>query len=415
MRRRTDRGPVAPPRGPRLARDGGGRRVAAGLALALACGGAYAIGGDDLRARVAYSVLFDSNLFRLPEDAIVPGVTSRSELVRTLSGGFDFERDWSAQRFRASVGLRDNRYTEYPGLDGIDYSVALGWTLFHGDRSSLAVDALQSRTTLGFADVRIPGRPVVDTTSASVRGALEFVPRWSALAALGVTSTENEPASRTPLDYRLTFTEVGARYDWMTGSTFDFVWRHSIAEFPNSVPGLAFDNGYDQDDVGVRMAWRVSEATTVSGRAGLQHRSYRDPRRESFTGPGVSLTADWRPRASLAISTSVRSELSTAAEISATYAQLNGVSTAATWAATGKTTVRAAVDLLRRDFRGDAVSGLTGTTRRDDIVGLSVGVAVRPWRTLELGADLRWDQRDSTVPSFDFTVRTLVLRAGLVF
>jgi hypothetical protein len=40
---------------------------------------------------------------------------------------------------------------------------------------------------------------------------------------------------------------------------------------------------------------------------------------------------------------------------------------------------------------------------------------VRPWRTLELGADLRWDQRDSTVPSFDFTARTLVLRAGLVF
>jgi hypothetical protein len=415
MRRRTDRGPAASSRAASFGGEGVARRLAAAVALALSCGGAHAIGGDDLRARVGYSLLFDSNLFRLPEDTIVPGVTSRSEMVRALSGGFDFDRSWSAQQFRASVGLRDNRYTEYPGLDGLDYSVALGWTLFNGDRNSLAVDASRSRATLGFADVRIPGRPVVDTSSLAVRGALEIVPRWSALAAAGVTSTENAPASRTVLDYRLTFVEAGARHDWMTGSTFDFVWRRSFAEFPNSVAGLAFDNGYDQDDVGVRMTWRISEATTLSGRAGLQHRSYRDPRRESFTGPGVSLTADWRPRGGLAISSTLRSELSTAAEISATYAQLNGLSTAATWAATGKTSVRAGIDLLRRDFRGDAVSGLVGATRRDDIVGLSVGVAVRPWRTLELGADLRWDQRDSTVPSFDFTARTLVLRAGLVF
>lgn len=387
----------------------------AGMALALACVPAYAIDGDILRARAAYSLLFDSNLFRLPEDAVVSGVASRSEMIRTLSAGLDFDRDWSAQQFRASIGLRDNRYSNYPGLDGLDYSVALGWTLFNADRNSIAVDATRSRATLGFADVRIPGRPVVDTTSVSVRGAFEFVPRWSGLAALGSTTTGNEPVSRTVLDYRLTFAEAGARYDWMTGSAFDFVWRRSVAEFPNSVPGLAFDNGYDQDDVGVRMAWRVSEATTVSGRAGLQHRSYRDPRRDSFTGPGISLTADWRPRASLAIATTVRSELSTAAEISATYAQLNGFTTAATWAVTGKTSVRAAVDLLRRDFRGDAVSGLTGLTRRDDIVGLSLGVAARPWRSVEVGADLRWDRRDSTVPSFDFSVRTIVLRAGLVF
>ena len=388
-----------------------------GLALALLAlfgPAAEAIDGDILKARASLGVMSDSNLFRLPDSVVLANDASRSDIVRYLSAGIDFDRDWSAQRFRASFGLRDSRYGEYSQLDGIDYSGEVGWTLLNGDRNSIEVSASRSRTTLGFADARVLGRPVVDTTSLRLGGALEFVPRWSAIAAIGWVSTANEPASRSVLDYTSTFIETGARYDWRTGSRFDLVWRHTVADFVDGAP-LGFDNGYVQDDVGVRLDWQMTEATLLTGRVGLQFRDYADPRRESFVGPGVSLNADWRPRGGLQIVTTLRSELSAAAEINASYARLNGVSTTASWLATGKTTVRAGVDLLRRDFRGDGSTGLVGSQRHDTLAAFITGISVQVWRTVEVGADLRLDRRDSNVDAFDYFTRIVTLRAGTAF
>ena len=311
--------------------------------------------------------------------------------------------------------MRDNRYTEYSGLDGLDYSGTLAWRWLYGERSSVDVGLSKSRTTLGFADVRIPGRPVVDATSVSVLGTLEVVPRWSAVAGTGVTTTENAPASRSVLDYRLNYIEGGARYDWRTGSVFDFLWRHQAATF--RLPSLASgsDNGYDEDDVGVRMTWQATGATRVSGRAGVQSRSYRDGARPSFTGPAFRLTADWQPRGGLSISTTVRNELSAAAEINANYAQLRGVSTFASWQATGKTSVRAGLDYLTRDFRNDTPATSSAPLRRDRIGSASIGVAAQPLRFVELSAELRVERRNSNFDNFDFNARLLTLRAGVVF
>lgn len=410
MPRRSDPAPGAVSR--RLRVHGGA--FALTIAALLAAPTAHAIGGDILRLRASAGLTGDSNLFRLPDSVTLPSGGSRSDLLRYLGAGIDFDRDWSAQRFRASFGLRDTRYTEYPQLDGTDWSAELGWTLLEGDQNSLQVNMVRSRATLGFADARVLGRPVVDTTSYAVRGSLEIVPRWSAIAAFGSVGTANEPASRTVLDYDLGYVEAGARYDWRTGSRFDFVWRHSVADFVNGA-ALGFDNGYSQDDVGVRLDWQVSEVTLLTGRAGLQIRDYADPRRETFVGPGVALVGDWRPRGGLQITGTLRSELSTAAEINASYARLNGLSTVASWLATGKTTVRAGIDLMRRDFRGDVTSGITGAQRRDTLAAFTAGVSVQVWRTLEIGADLRLDRRDSTLDTFDYFTRVLTLRVGMIF
>jgi hypothetical protein len=390
-------------------------RLSVALAVAaLFASPANAIDGDILRARVSAGVTSDSNLFRLPDSVTFPNGTSRSELLSYLSAGLDFDRDWSAQRFRAAFILRDTRYTENPRLDGFDWSALLGWTLLEGDQNSLGIDLSRSRATLGFADARVLGRPVVDTTSLSVRGALEVVPRWSAIAAVGWLSTANEPASRSVLDYEQTFVETGARYDFRTGSIVDFVWRHSDVDFVNG-NSLGFDNGYSQDDIGLRLVWRVTEVTLLSGRVGLQVRDYADARRDRFTGPGVSLNADWRPRGGLQVVTTLRSELSAPAEINASYARINAVSTTASWLATGKTTLRAGVDLMRRDFRGDGTGGSNVAQRRDLMTALTGAISIQVWRTLELGADLRLDRRDSNVDSFDYFTRIFTLRAGMVF
>lgn len=386
------------------------RAVAVAVVLGAAPAVATAIDGDILRARASLSLLHDSNLFRLPAGATLPGSPSRSDLVRTLTAGVDFERDWSAQVFRGSLGLRNSDYHRHPALDGTDFDIVAGWRWLHGDRNSVDVDLSRRRTTSSFADVRgVSTRPVVDATSLAVVGTIEFVPRWSAIAGAGRTRTSNSPSSRSTLDYRLDHVEAGARYDWRTGSTFDLVWRHQTAEFAGA-SGQA-DNGYRDDDLSVRLAWQATGATRVTGRAGLQSREYRDPARPSFVGPGIRLAADWRATGALQVNASLRNELSTAAEIDASYAQLRGVGVAARWQFTDKSAMTAGLDLLRRDFRGENIAAVR---RRDSISGIAIGAVSRPLRWLEVGAELRYDRRNSNVDAFDFGVRGLLLRAAMV-
>ncbi len=369
---------------------------------------ARAIGGDILQARAGVGLQYESNLFRLPSNPT-------SDMITFESAGLSFVRPTSAQVFRASFDVRNNHYREYGYLDGIGYNTALGWRLLHGDADTLDVDVSYNRTLLGFADVRTAGRPSVNVATASVRGSMQFAPRWSAIAGVGTTTTDNQPASRSFLDYQLDFLETGLRFDWRTGSVFDFVWRNQTAKFIQADSSADGTDGYNENLVGVRMNWQVSEATSVFGRFGLQSRDYISSDNPNFTGLSYVMSMRWQPRGSLTIDATARNELSAAAEINAAYARLRGLNLGAAWQATGKTVVRAGADVLNRNFTGTPGTAAAGPERQDKIYGGTIGVAYRPIRTVELGADFRLDRRDSNNPAFDYNAQVFVLRATLEF
>jgi hypothetical protein len=379
------------------------------LALAFIWPGlARAIDGDDLLVRTGVGLQYETNLFRLPSNPV-------SDMITFESAGLSFVRPTSAQVFRASFDVRNNHYREYSYLDGIGYNAALGWRLLHGDADTLDVDVSYNRTLLGFADVRTAGRPSVNVAAASVRGSLQFAPRWSAIAGVGTTTTDNQPASRSFLDYQLNFLETGLRFDWRTGSVFDFVWRNQTATFTQPNSSADGTDGYNENLVGVRMNWQVSEATSVFGRFGLQSRDYTAGDNPNFTGLSYVMSMRWQPRASLTIDATARNELSAAAEINANYARLRGLNVGAAWQATGKTVVRVGAEVLNRNFTGTPGTVAAGPERQDKIYGATIGVAYRPMRTVELGVDYRLDRRDSNNASYDYNAQVVVLRVFLEF
>ena len=369
---------------------------------------ARAIDGDDLLVRAGVGLQYETNLFRLPSNPV-------SDLITFESAGLSFVRPTSAQIFRANFDVRNNHYRDNAYLDGIGYNAALGWRLLHGDADTLDVDVSYNRTLLGFADVRTTGRPSVNVAAASVRGGLQFAPRWSAIAGVGTTSTDNQPASRSYLNYQLDFLETGVRFDWRTGSVFDFVWRNQTAKFTEPGSNTNGTDGYNENLVGVRMNWQVSEATSVFGKFGLQSRDYTDGDNPNFTGFSYVMSMRWQPRASLTIDATARNELSAAAEINASYARMRGVNIGAAWQATGKTVVRAGAEVLNRNFTGTPGTVAVGPERQDKIYGATIGVAYRPIRTVELGVDYRLDRRDSNNASYDYNAQVVVLRASLEF
>ena len=369
---------------------------------------ARAIDGDILQARAGVGLQYETNLFRAPSNPA-------SDMITFESAGLSFVRPTSSQVLRANFNVRNNHYRQYSYLDGIGYSAALGWRLLHGDADTLDVDLSYNRTLLGFADVRITGRPSVNAAAASVRGSVQFAPRWSAIGGVGTTTTDNQPASRSFLDYQLDFLETGLRFDWRTGSVFDFVWRNQTAKFTQADSSADGTDGYNENLVGVRMNWQVSEATSVFGRFGLQSRDYVASDNPNFTGLSYVMSMRWQPRGSLTIDATARNELSAAAEINASYARMRGVNIGAAWQATGTTVVRTGAEVLNRNFTGTPGTVAAGPERQDKIYGATIGVAYRQTRTVELGIDYRLDRRDSNNASYDYNAQVLVLRASLEF
>jgi outer membrane receptor for ferrienterochelin and colicin len=124
----------------------------------------------------------------------------------------------------------------------------------------------------------------------------------------------------------------------------------------------------------------------------------------------------WQPRGAWRIDAGLRSELSAAAEINASYARLNGVNAAATWFATDKSRLRASIDLLDRQFQNNVIADQAQVpARKDLIVALTAGLSIQLWRTLELAADWRLEDRKSNQANFDYRAHTLVVRLGAVF
>ncbi|MFT3850639.1 MAG: hypothetical protein QM739_18780 [Propionivibrio sp.] len=93
--------------------------------------------GDALDLIAGYSVRYESNLFRLADDADTQaalGQSSRSDLVGIATAGIRVNKPYSLQRFELEAFLVDYRYRDFDYLDftARNYAGAWRWQLHAG-------------------------------------------------------------------------------------------------------------------------------------------------------------------------------------------------------------------------------------------------------------------------------------------
>src|SRR6185295_5587218 len=109
----------------------------AGFALAVAFLSWHAAAQEGplapLGVRLGTSLGWDSNVFRVPDDAPDPqafrGISGKSDTFRNTVYGLDLDKSYSRQRFTAGITKTEIRYNKFTSLDHdpLDYYGKLQW------------------------------------------------------------------------------------------------------------------------------------------------------------------------------------------------------------------------------------------------------------------------------------------------
>ena len=373
-----------------------------------------AFDGDPLRFSLSASRMHDSNVFRLPDGypvAALTGRAQRGDSMTQLGAMLAFDRTLRRQHIAASLNVTDTRYATYRQLDSVGYDLAANWRLEHRSDSSLALSLRKSRVMSGFADFRAALKNMVDTEAFDVASTTQVLPRWAVIANGGHARFRNDTEIRRPLDLDLGYLEAGLRFDWLTGSNWDLVWRASNGRYPNHAAGTGASSGYREQQLLTRLSWVPTPATRLQGQLGWLGRREDGIQVRDFSGPTARLIVDWRVSDKLTASGSLRNELSSYQDLTSSYAVMRGIGLGAVWGVTEKTSVRGSVDWLRRSFGGDPGLLRASPPGREDLIRAGViALAVHPVSWLELSAELRRESRRSNWAGADYDANVLLLK-----
>ena len=260
--------------------------------------------GDPPNFNVAQGVVFDSNMFRLPDgvepSAAATGVANppRSETYLTTHAGFNIDRSYSRQRVRADFGFTHYAHDAYTYLDSNGISGAAIWDWAVGDRwkGTLIYDRLQTPSS----DVIRTGFQSAYRLDQSYTATADYWwhPTWSAGAGLVKASSNYNNATNPFSDYDAGVVDAHLMYRSRRGSQVRVLARKTDGNHSNGsslpqtgVPALS----YVQMDYEADTTWVVDPHSSVVGRVGYSRFEYEGitPGLQNFEGPTGRLAYDW--------------------------------------------------------------------------------------------------------------------------
>jgi hypothetical protein len=313
-------------------------------------------------------------------------------------------------------GATQRYYAVYRGNYGIyssnaqdnfaDHNMALiamnSWTARFGTR--LSYDYLRSHTPRGI--------------STTVTGAGD---RWSnhaarATASYGADGAQGRVEGEIGYDSRRYETGVfgnAGDYDRvLAGGSF----AYRIAPKTRAVMQVNWadithrgDPTLDNTEMryAVGLTWQALAATTGTVRVGYITKDFSTPTRPDFSGPSFDVSVRWAPRLQSTIDATASRFLSETYEIGSSF-NVNTVASVL-WTHDWPRSLRTTVNYTRGQVRQE------GLGRTDTYTTAAVRGSYALRRSLRLGAELRYDQRESDLVNVDYkrNIMLLTLEAAL--
>jgi hypothetical protein len=193
--------------------------------------------------------------------------------------------------------------------------------------------------------------------------------------------------------------------------------RHLNDRYPNPLifGGLVDDEGFKQDELQLKVLWRLSAVTQVQllgGRAKREHNLFSQ--RDS-SGVNGRLDVNWSPREALKFVMSGWHEFQPFEGSIASYSLSKGASVAATWYNTSKIQTQASLRYAKRDFAG-LLFAAPVIQPRDSTRNATVGVTYLLTHSVQLGATAYQESRDGGAGfSTQYRSRGASLNANIQF
>jgi exopolysaccharide biosynthesis operon protein EpsL len=322
---------------------------------------------DALNYFVGQGVVFDSNLFRLPDgvhpSAVATGVADppRSDTYFNTFAGIRFDKVYSRQHLRADFAVTHYAYRTYDYLDFTGVSGRAAWDWAVGDRWNgvLAYDQTQTpsnyATQTGFRTAyQLYQRATVDAN-------YWWHPDWSAGAGLAKVRSNYNNSFNSFSDYDADIVDARITYRPSSGNQVRLLVRRTDGNYPNRVrtPTGFLAQPYTQDDYEAEANWGLDGHSRVYGRVGYANVSYGGGASglRGFNGPTARLVYDWIPTGKTTVSLVLRRDIGPEPQenLNASFVATSAASIAVSWALSPKTSVRGFAEWRKRELGGDVV------------------------------------------------------------
>ena len=369
----------------------------------------------DLYGRVGWA--HDDNLLRIPDNA--PAFDNRrADSWTTVEFGAVYDKTIRRQRVLAVAKVSKVKFDHFRQLDydGRDLQATWHWQL--GNRFSGQLGATYAQTLAPYTDFPSDERNLRKQRRGFFDGAWKLHPRWEARAALARDKFDYELAAQSFNDRTEDVVELEGRYLARSGSTVGLVLRRIDGSYPNRRPfqqGLLTDD-FTQDELKARVDWKASGATTIQGLVGYARRTQPSFGAGRTSGANGRVTLLYEPGGKLTGRASLWRDFAPLESSVVSYTLNKGVSTGATWTATGKVRLDADAVYERRNYNPRA--GFTPSGGLDDALrsaSLKANWAVKRNLTLS-AAYIRQSRSGSPVLGIGtFKANTVAINASAQF
>lgn len=353
--------------------------------------------GDVLRAYVGIGVTHDDNILGTSNVAIAGGADKLSDTAIRTEVGVMLDKTISRQRITADINLDHTAFNRFDNLDydGRDISANWNWHLGEHLEGNLgashvrALTSVQDSLTAAGVPTQLPNVRTQDRQYADAAWRLH--PSWRVVG--GVSHYELEYAQSGPqvASRKVDDVEAGVDYLARSGSSVGVRVRHAEGEFP-----LSPLNDYSQDELKVRLEWKVTGKTDLLLLAGWVQRESDLAPANDFSGFNGRLNAVWRATGKSTVNASVWREVGALDDQTASYSLNRGLSLGTGWEITRKARLDAYYQHERRDYTP------AGLTRKDRINYGNLQLTYHPIPKLRLMTSVYRTTQGSNVAVNDY-------------
>lgn len=370
-----------------------------------------------LQLRVYGGMRYDSNLFRLSDEADAQSVidsSDRSDYVYQVGAGGRYELRKGRQKVVVEGAVEHSWYQNFDNLDNTSNLARAQWAWQAGNDWSGTLGFGHRRYLESFINIQQNVRDMVDRDRAY--GSARYRPlSWLRFTAdLDWTQSDHSAPTQDVLDYR----SVGTAFttDLVSASDNSVGLKVATAEstYPNSsfATGALVDNSYRDNEYSVVAVWHVTAASQLKGRLGHTERRFDQDSSRDFSGPTWRLGYEWEPSGKTALELAIWRELTGFEDLSGNYMRTTGVGLFPAWSVTPKIVLQAKAAYQTRDYIGD-VGGIGQRKDRERV--FQVATVWTPLRMTKLVLALETGDRNSNQALVDYDYSSVALSVMRTF
>ena len=211
------------------------------ILLSILTGRAVADQDDAINVITGGSIVYDSNLFRLPgtlSPQATLGRSTKSDTLTTAYVGLRIDKPYAQQRFQLDITDTIYRYHTFSHLNfnAFDYRGAWLWHLT--PRLSGTLSAERTQTLVPFEDYRLLSqqRDVRDNKNQTLNVDWWAFGGWHLLLGLANIEQKSEAALLAEADFSLIDRQGGVKYESASGNALTVVQHSRRGDYANRIP-----------------------------------------------------------------------------------------------------------------------------------------------------------------------------------